>query len=362
MVDDALDDVQIHSNGVHAHFDCFSGAAGDMLLAACIDAATPNSMALLEQVKRGLSTIPEICEEFDCTMERVIRGNGCIAANKIHVSSQYKHRPAPLTTTNASQGPSLFQKQQQQPTNYVHLTTLRDVQDLPTPEWKRQALLQQKSSSLVVDPPFGGSWTKEISINVAKECFNNPPTVFLQPQDITVEKAASQDLPPPCNSSHNYTRSHSQDHTHSHPHGEDPNHSHSHSHEHSHSHSHHHSHDHTHTTDAKVAGPLRNFSEIKSLINSSKLPLRVKELSVETFYELAKAEAYTHGMPTIDHVHFHEVGAVDSIVDTVGTILALHLLKVSSVTCSCLPLGEGTVMTAHGLLPVPAPATLRLLV
>jgi hypothetical protein len=291
-------------------------------------------------------------------MERVIRGNGCIAANKIHVSSHYQHRPAPLTTTNASLGPSLFQKQQQQqPTNHVHLTTPRDVQDLPTPEWKRQALLQQKSSSSsysLVNPPFGGSWTKEISINATKESSNNPPTVVLKSQDITGEKASSQDLLTPCISSHNYTQSHRHDHTHSDPHGDD----HNHSHEHSHSHSHHH----THTTNSEIAGPLRNFSEIKSLINSSKLPLRVKELSVETFHELAKAEAYTHGMPTIDHVHFHEVGAVDSIVDTVGTILALHILKVSSVTCSCLPLGEGTVMTAHGLLPVPAPATLRLLV
>lgn len=338
MVQDSLDDVD--SNGIHAHFDCFSGAAGDMLLAACIDAAAPDSMALLEHVKCGLCTIPEICDEFDCSIERVIRGSGCIAAHKLHVSSIYQHRPAPLTTMKSLHGHS----QQQNLTNSVHLTTPRDVQDMPTPEWKRQALLLKKSSN----PPFGGSWATEISVNLTNTTSNTSSTAVLTPKNSTDEKVTSQDLPTTCSSSHD----HNHDHSHSHSHG----------HEHSHSHSHHHSHDSTHTKNTKATGPLRNFSQIKSLIHRSKLPLRVKELSIETFHELAKAEAYTHGMPTVDHVHFHEVGAVDSIVDTVGTILALHLLKVSSVTCSPLPLGEGTVMTAHGLLPVPAPATLRLLV
>ena len=74
------------------------------------------------------------------------------------------------------------------------------------------------------------------------------------------------------------------------------------------------------------------------------------------------AEAQTHGAASINDVHFHEVGAVDSIVDTVGTLIALEGLGVVSVSCSRLPLGEGSVWTDHGLLPVPAPATLRLLV
>lgn len=74
------------------------------------------------------------------------------------------------------------------------------------------------------------------------------------------------------------------------------------------------------------------------------------------------AEAATHGASSIDAVYFHEVGAVDSFVDTVGTLLALYCLNVTSVYCSRLPIGEGNVWTAHGCLPVPAPATLRLLV
>jgi len=75
----------------------------------------------------------------------------------------------------------------------------------------------------------------------------------------------------------------------------------------------------------------------------------------------AQAEASVHGAATVDAVHFHEVGAVDSIVDTVGTLLALYYLNVTTVSCSRLPLGEGAVHTDHGLLPVPAPATLHLM-
>ncbi|CAB9496808.1 Pyridinium-3,5-bisthiocarboxylic acid mononucleotide nickel insertion protein [Seminavis robusta] len=92
------------------------------------------------------------------------------------------------------------------------------------------------------------------------------------------------------------------------------------------------------------------------------IPSWVSKHAIDAFTLLAHAEAHTHGAAGPDHVHFHEVGAVDSIVDTVGTLIALHALGVTTVTCSRLPLGEGTVWTDHGLLPVPAPATLRLLV
>jgi len=92
------------------------------------------------------------------------------------------------------------------------------------------------------------------------------------------------------------------------------------------------------------------------------LPDWVTSKAIEAFSELAEAESQTHGAGSPDAVHFHEVGAVDSIVDTVGTLLALYCLGVATVSCSRLPLGEGTVWTAHGLLPVPTPATLRLLV
>lgn len=109
--------------------------------------------------------------------------------------------------------------------------------------------------------------------------------------------------------------------------------------------------------------PLRNLHQIKQMLLSSSpefIDPWVRDTAIQVFTELAHAEAKTHGAE-IDTVHFHEVGAIDSIVDTVGTLIALHALGVKTVTCSRLPLGEGTCWGMHGLMPVPAPATLRLL-
>ncbi len=104
----------------------------------------------------------------------------------------------------------------------------------------------------------------------------------------------------------------------------------------------------------------RHLSDIEALIDNSTLPGAVKEKSRAVFTRLAEAEAAVHGT-TIDEVHFHEVGAVDAIVDIVGSVAAMHLLRIERLYCSPLPLGGGSVTAAHGLLPLPAPATLRLL-
>jgi uncharacterized protein (DUF111 family) len=139
-------------------------------------------------------------------------------------------------------------------------------------------------------------------------------------------------------------------------------HNHSHSHGHGHDHSHSHAH---HSSDSEHRGPLRNLPQIRQMLQdapSKHIPEWVCDNAIEAFTELAKAEAMTHGAESTDAVHFHEVGAIDSIVDTVGTLLALYALGVATVSSSRLPLGEGTVWTDHGLLPVPAPATLRLMV
>ncbi len=104
----------------------------------------------------------------------------------------------------------------------------------------------------------------------------------------------------------------------------------------------------------------RCLPEIKALIDHSALSARVKASSSRVFQRLADAEAQVHGT-TPDQVHFHEVGAVDAIVDIVGSCLALELLAIDAVTVGPLPLGHGTVKAAHGILPVPAPATVELL-
>jgi hypothetical protein len=106
--------------------------------------------------------------------------------------------------------------------------------------------------------------------------------------------------------------------------------------------------------------PLRHLSDLLRLLESMPLPPRVRERSAAAFGRLAGVEAAVHGV-AVEKVHFHEVGAVDTLADVTGAFLALHSLAVDRVTCSPLPWFSGTVQCAHGTLPLPAPATLQLL-
>jgi uncharacterized protein (TIGR00299 family) protein len=104
----------------------------------------------------------------------------------------------------------------------------------------------------------------------------------------------------------------------------------------------------------------RSSGHIQELINNSKLPDQVKKNSLAVLKRLATVEGTLHQQPP-EHVHFHEVGAVDSIVDMVGACIGLHVLGIAEVVASPLPLGRGFVQCQHGMLPLPAPATLALL-
>lgn len=106
--------------------------------------------------------------------------------------------------------------------------------------------------------------------------------------------------------------------------------------------------------------PHRHLADILASIKSSSLPAPVKELSSEVFTRLAEAEGRVHGIPP-GKVHFHEAGAVDAVVDVTGACLLLHSLGIDAVDVGPLPLGSGTVQCEHGVLPVPAPATVELL-
>jgi uncharacterized protein (TIGR00299 family) protein len=147
--------------------------------------------------------------------------------------------------------------------------------------------------------------------------------------------------------------SHESHHSHSHHHSHDE-HAHEHDHEHGHKHDHEHSHDHHPHDDS------RDFSQIKKLIRASKLSSWVKEKSIAVFQRIAEAEGKIHGQPP-EEVHFHEVGAVDSIVDIVGVCIGLELLGKPRVLASNVVEGVGWMHCAHGRFPIPAPATLAIL-
>jgi len=131
-------------------------------------------------------------------------------------------------------------------------------------------------------------------------------------------------------------------------------HSHQHGHHHR-EHDDHHHHGHTHSHDKN-----RHFSEIKELISGSGLSPWVKQKSISVFQRIAVAEGKIHGLPP-DEVHFHEVGAVDSIVDIVGAAIAIELLGKPRILASRVIDGTGWIDCAHGRFPVPAPATLAIL-
>ncbi|MCG9884337.1 MAG: nickel pincer cofactor biosynthesis protein LarC [Cyanobacteria bacterium] len=165
---------------------------------------------------------------------------------------------------------------------------------------------------------------------------------------------------------------------HDHPHDHDHGHHHDHGHSHGHGHGHHHGHGHDRDRDhGHHHGPesdsisgcysplqgdraaIRTFPAIAQLLTDSGLPERVKAMAIAVFRRLAEAEGAVHGA-AYDQVHFHEVGAIDAIVDIVGTCLGLDWLGVERLICSPLPFGGGTVRAAHGRLPVPVPAVIEL--
>jgi pyridinium-3,5-bisthiocarboxylic acid mononucleotide nickel chelatase len=104
----------------------------------------------------------------------------------------------------------------------------------------------------------------------------------------------------------------------------------------------------------------RNFKDIIGIIENSGLSEKIKELSMKIFTIIAEAEAKIHAN-NIEDVHFHEVGAIDSIIDIIGTAICIDLLKIDEIFSSPVNLGGGVIHCEHGLYPVPAPATLEIL-
>jgi hypothetical protein len=111
--------------------------------------------------------------------------------------------------------------------------------------------------------------------------------------------------------------------------------------------------------DPEAPKPHRHLHHIIEMIESADLPPRAAARACETFTALGRAEAHVHGV-SLEKVHFHEVGAVDSIVDIVGASLAMEMLGIDEIACGPIPLGSGLIECDHGTMPVPAPATAEL--
>ncbi|MFR8052568.1 LarC family nickel insertion protein [Negativibacillus massiliensis] len=142
---------------------------------------------------------------------------------------------------------------------------------------------------------------------------------------------------------------HDHEHHHDHDHDHEHHHDHEHEHPHDHEHEHHHHHDHVH----------RNIGDIFAIIDQSKISDRAKQTAKDIFRIIAAAESKAHGIAE-DQVHFHEVGAVDSIVDIVSAAICLDNLDITEAVVSDLYEGCGYVHCQHGLMPVPVPAVVNI--
>ena len=165
---------------------------------------------------------------------------------------------------------------------------------------------------------------------------------------------------------HSHTHEeHTHAHTHMHEHSHD--HHHEHTHEHAHSHDHHHEHEHTHDGHSHEHthshhhhhGEVRGLKEIETIILSSGVSDFVKEKSLEVFRDIAQAEANVHQMP-VEEIHFHEVGATDSIIDIMSFFILWETLDIDAVYSTAVTEGSGTITVAHGVMPVPVPAVMQL--
>ncbi len=155
---------------------------------------------------------------------------------------------------------------------------------------------------------------------------------------------------------HEHTHAHSHDgNTHTHDHAHEHEHDHIHD-EHEHTHDHGHSHDHEHSDHAH-----RTLEDVKSILKDADMTEGARELATRVFEILAAAEATAHGTTT-DKVHFHEVGALDSIADITAAAVCVDVLGIKNVVISPLSEGSGTVRTAHGILPIPVPAVTNIAV
>lgn len=222
--------------------------------------------------------------------------------------------------------------------------------------------LQDELKKLRIEEEYELTWNKVVKNGITSTKFD-----VLLTGETSKHKHAHQHGHSP---GHGHSHDHA-DHVHTHSHGHDHSHSHSNSHHHAHSGSHEHAehtdhvhaHDHSHSP-AHHHGhhhhDHRSYKDIVKMIEHAGFEQPVQDIALRIFKKIGGAEGHIHGVP-LEKVHFHEVGAVDSIIDIVGAAILIHQLEIDMIQSSPVPVGRGKIRIDHGIYPVPAPATLEIL-
>jgi pyridinium-3,5-bisthiocarboxylic acid mononucleotide nickel chelatase len=279
------------------YFDCFSGVSGDMVIGALIDAGA-DPVKLVEELKKL-----NIEDEYELTWKKVVK-NG-ITSTKFDVLLKNQHHHI-------------------HDHDHGHSHSHEHAHDHDHGH--------SHSHDHAHDPDHGHAHDHE--------------------HVHTHDHAHDHE--------HAHTHEHAHDHEHAHTHDHAYDHEHVHTHDHAHDHEHVHTHDHNHDHDHHHHHDHRSYKDIVQLIEEADFSQQVKDIALRIFKKIAEAEGLIHGVP-LEKVHFHEVGAVDSIIDIIGTAILIDQLQISVIKSSPIPVGTGKIRIDHGIYPVPAPATLEIL-
>ena len=310
--------------GKHLHVDCASGAAGDMMLGALLDLGVPVDVVgdALDAIGagRGRLRVTKVTKRGIAATDLKVDTGGSLAGDAPHVHAA---TPAAAHATGD---------------HHAHVGAEVDDRDV-----LGQGRRMQRDTMLT--PAFGHALQN-----------HRDPALTLTTGSLPGAHPQSQ--------VHQHLHSHVHDHSHSHSDSGDHDHAAVHGHEHLNDHVG--DHDHVHGVARAYSHALshshahHHYSAIRSRIAGAALTPGTKRRALDIFDRIARAEAAIHGT-TVDAVAFHEVGAIDSVVDVVGTAAALDWLDPATVTCTGVAMGHGTITCAHGVLPVPAPAALEVL-
>ena len=372
--------------GKHLHVDCASGAAGDMMLGALLDLGVPVEVVndALDAIGAGRQRlrITKVTKRGIAATDLKVDTAGSLAGTASHTHAA---APSPAHATGDHNAHHIVEEPLDD----------RDVvgQGRRVP---RDTMLTPFGAALASDGRHHRDTALTPVVDQAAVAPSSPlPRAYdharvaaLRVEEPSVAQAASSpplagsarlrayDHAPSHDASHLHTarpthggHAHSHDgHAHSHDAHSHDGHAHTHGgHAHSHDahlheeHSHSHSHDaHSHSHDPDRTHAHYHYADIRARIASAPLTTGTKRRALDIFDRIARAEATIHGT-SVESVSFHEVGAIDSVVDVVGTAAALDWLDPATVTCTGVAMGHGTITCAHGVLPVPAPAALEVL-